>query len=81
VNKQRIREWCKQKERLENAPERKGAFSGKQSTFPQTQNELYAYVMDLRKSGNTVSTEILKVLKQYEISTLLRLVMDGFDSS
>jgi hypothetical protein len=49
------------KKGLQNAQKSKQAFHGKQSTFPQIQDELYAYLMDLRKSGYVVSTEMLQL--------------------
>jgi hypothetical protein len=61
VNKQCIREWCKQKKKLENALKSKRAFRGKQNAFPQIEGELYAYVVDLRKSGYAVPAEMLQL--------------------
>jgi hypothetical protein len=50
-----------QKKRLKKPPKRKWAFCDKQSAFPHTEDALYAYVMDLGKTGCTVSTEMLQL--------------------
>jgi hypothetical protein len=57
MNEQCVREWCKQNKRLEIAPKSKQGFCGKQSTFPQIENELYAYVV----SGYAVYTVMLQL--------------------
>jgi hypothetical protein len=49
------------KTKLDNVPKSKWAFCSKQNAFPQIKDELCAYVMDLRKSGCTVSTEMLQL--------------------
>jgi hypothetical protein len=38
----------------------KWAFCGKKSAIPQIEDELYAYVIDLRKSVSVVSAELLQ---------------------
>jgi len=73
---------------LENAPKSKQAFHSKQSAFPQIEDELYVYVLDLRKSGYTVSTEMLlleasKIAQKFNIPVTTvnsRLVTGGFDA-
>jgi hypothetical protein len=52
VNKKKI---------LENALKSKQAFHSKQGAFPRIKDELHAYVMDLRKCGYAVSTEMLQL--------------------
>lgn len=47
------------KKKRENVPSSKWEFHGKRSAFPQTEDELSAYSMDLRKSGYIVSTEVV----------------------
>jgi hypothetical protein len=61
VNEQCVTECCKKKKMLENAQKSKQAIRSKQSAFPQTEDKLYAYVMDLRKSSYAVSTEKLQM--------------------
>jgi hypothetical protein len=46
---------------VENAPKSNWVFHGKQSTFPETEDELCAYVMNLKKSAYKFFTEILKL--------------------
>jgi hypothetical protein len=45
----------------QNALKSKWAFRSKQSAFPQIEDELYSSVMDLRKSGYAVSTQMLQL--------------------
>jgi hypothetical protein len=47
VNKQFVGEWYTRRKATE-CPKSKGAFHGKQSAFPQIEDELYAHVMDSR---------------------------------
>jgi hypothetical protein len=50
------------KKGLGNGSKSKQAFYSKQITFLQTEAELYAYGMNFRKSGYTVSTEMLQLV-------------------
>lgn len=56
-----VRRWCAQKEDLKKAPKSKCAFRGKKCKYPQVENELYEYVINIRKSGYAVTTEMLQV--------------------
>jgi hypothetical protein len=47
------------KRRLENALKSRQAFHIEQSAFPWIEDDLFAYVMDLRKFGSVVSNEML----------------------
>jgi hypothetical protein len=51
----------RKKKRLENAPKSKQAFRGKQSALSEIEDEIYTYVMDLRKSDHMISTEMLQL--------------------
>jgi hypothetical protein len=65
VNERYVRKWRKKKERVENVAKNKWEFCGKRSTFPQFEEELCAYAVDLRKSQCMVLLKFcsLKLLK------------------
>jgi hypothetical protein len=46
---------------MENAPKIKWALCGKQSASSETDDELYAYFINTRKSDYAVSTEMLQL--------------------
>jgi hypothetical protein len=77
VNEQCVWVWGKQKQRLENAPRSKWAFFDKQCTVSHIEDELCAYVMCLRKSGYTVSTEML-YLEASKISQKFNILVTEF---
>jgi hypothetical protein len=65
------------KEKVENAQRRKWTFHSDQGIFPQIEDELCAHVMDLRKSGCAVSTEILQ-MEASKIAQIFTISMTKF---
>lgn len=56
-----VRRWITEREKLEKAPKNKRAFRGKKCKYPAVEDELYKYVIETRKSGYAVTTEMLQV--------------------
>lgn len=64
VNDKCVRRWCRQKEALKNTTSKKCDFQGKTSKFPELEEELLCYVMEVQNDDYASTTDMLRMKAQ-----------------
>uniref|UniRef100_A0A4X2L5G1 HTH CENPB-type domain-containing protein n=1 Tax=Vombatus ursinus TaxID=29139 RepID=A0A4X2L5G1_VOMUR len=81
VSEKLVRDWRKQKDKLENTNLSRRAFRGpKTGKFPQIDEEVFVYVNEMRNSGYRISYEMLQ-MKAREVARKHNILTTQFKES
>ncbi|KAK8758329.1 hypothetical protein V5799_004041 [Amblyomma americanum] len=64
VDEKCVRRWCGQRDALKNTSSKKSAFRGKPCKFPELEEELLCYSMEVWNNGYALTTDMLRVRAQ-----------------
>ncbi|KAH9379826.1 hypothetical protein HPB48_010401 [Haemaphysalis longicornis] len=61
MDEKRVRYWIKQKDALATTNRSRKAFRGKKCKYPELEGKLFKYVVDTRRDGYAISTDMIRV--------------------
>lgn len=64
VDEKCVRRWCNQKDALKTTSSKRRAFRGKPCKYPELEEELFRYAMEVRNNGYALTTDMLRVKTQ-----------------